>query len=118
MFPSIDRDASLLGLVRRLWLDQLRQPLVMGMVVLMVVVNVSNGLTQAPSTVKAQGPATEQPQTVTSLLPLSGQERARIHHRWMTEAVMTSHTLTAAHFFGRSGDGKSSAELQIMTKRG
>jgi hypothetical protein len=94
--------------------------LAMGMVVLVLAVNMGNGLTKEPLTVKTQAEpsATAQQHAVTSQLPQPGQAKAVFHGQWMTEAAMTSHNLTAAHFLGRSATKKLSTETQDLSKRG
>ena len=115
MSPFIDQKASWIAFFRRFRLDKVIQPFTMGVVVLVFAAGVSNGMTKVPPTVK---PQPSESQSVISPLPLPTQARVRLRHRRLTEALMTSHYLTAAHVFSPKSSGKLSAETREMSKRG
>lgn len=56
-------------------------------------------------------PEQHQPSVQASSLPLPAEESARLRRPRVTGAVMTSHSLTAAHFFGSRSVGELSAEV-------
>lgn len=115
MSPVIGHKASLIAFVRRLWLNTILQPLTMGVVVLVFAMGVSNGMTKVPPTLKSQP---LEHQVVTSSLPLPAPAEARLRHRRLTAALMTSHNLTAAHVFSPKPSGKLSAETRETPKQG
>lgn len=112
---------SVSAFIRRLWTDKWVQPLVMGMMVLVITTHMSNGLTQVTPESKAtanQHLASHQNPVITRLSPHLQQARAKVNHRWMTEASMTNHSLTAAQFLGRRADKELSAETKKLTEQG
>ena len=116
MAPSRNRTAFLLERVRRWWMDNIMHPLALGTVLVILTVGLSNVPTQTPSSIKAKPPRL--PQVTKPALPLSAQTRARLNHRRLTGADMTSHNLTAAHFFGRRSASKLSVETRDASKQG
>lgn len=119
MAPSINLTALLLGRVRRWWTDRIANFLTVGMVVVIVAAGLSNVPTQTESgATKTKSPPEQQPQVTTPALPLSAQARARLNHRRLTEAAMTSHNLTAAHFFGHRPAAKLSVQTHKTLKQG
>lgn len=119
MAPSINRTALLLGRVQRWWMDRIANFLALGMVVVILAAGFSNvpDQTKANAT-KAKSPPKQQPQVTTPALPMPPQARARLNHRRLTEAAMTSHNLTAAHFFGHRPAAKLSVETRKTSKQG
>ncbi|MEL6228845.1 MAG: hypothetical protein AAFR24_02935 [Cyanobacteria bacterium J06627_3] len=121
MALSINRMALLLRRVRRWWTDRTANFLVpLGMVVVIFAAGLSNvpAQTESGATRAKSPPKQPQPQVTTPALPLSAQVRARLNHRRLTEAAMTSHNLTAAHFFGRRPAAKLSVETRKTSKQG
>lgn len=122
MSSSIDPEASLLDLIRRLWMARVVKPLTL-VIMVMLVFATSVG-TEAPQTLPLDKANNDAPAAVEKTamppLPLSLQVRSRLlQHKRITEAAMTSHNLTAAYFLGplRSAGGLS-AELPKTPKQG
>lgn len=120
MALSINRMALLLRRVRRWWTDRTANFLALGMVVVIFAAGLSNvpAQTESGATKAKSSPKQPQPQVTTPALPLSAQVRARLNHRRLTEAAMTSHNLTAAHFFGHRPAAKLSVETRKTSKQG
>ncbi|NEQ55197.1 MAG: hypothetical protein F6K11_34600 [Leptolyngbya sp. SIO3F4] len=107
-----------LGAVRRLWHDRIIRPLALGLAVLMISANVSDGMTQKVPLVEKKAPHEHHYQAETPPLPLTVQTRNRLHrHQFVTGASMTMHNLTAAHFFGRDSVSKLSSEAYINSEQ-
>ena len=117
MAPLIDHAALLLGRVQRWWMGRTVNSLILGMVVIIF----AAGLGNVPAHIQSAGTQAKSPQRIqvtAPALPLSAQARARLNHRRLTEAAMTSHNLTAAHFFGRRPAAKLSVENRKASKQG
>lgn len=108
-----DSESSLIDSIRRLWDGLVLRPLLLGLALVLVLsTNVDTDVVKAPSqTTAAQ-------QLATPPLPLSSQEQDRLRHRRVTEANLTGHTLTSAHFFAHQPVGDLSAKTSTPSKRG
>ena len=117
--PSSSHSLSLLGFIRRLGWNQWMQPLAIGMMMLVVTTNMSTALTQPLPKVKTEVHPEQQHSSAEVRSPRLRQTKGTIYHRWMTEASMTQHSLTAAQFLGRRADNqKSSSETETLTEQG
>ncbi len=112
-----DSETSLIESIRRLWDNFMLRPMLLGLAVVLVLsANVNTDVVQVPST--AQPQTTESQQLATPPLPLSSQEQDLLRRRRVTEANLTNHTLTSAHFFLRQPMGKLSAETSTVSEQG
>ncbi len=121
MSPSVNHRVSLLDLVRSLWMGKFLRSVATGLIVLIfLAANMGSGLTQAPPGMKTKAKiaASEHHQSATAPLLLPKPAKALFHGQWMTEAAMTSHNLTAAHFLGHRVSKKLFATTQQLTKQG
>lgn len=118
MFSSTDKGVSLSNLVRRLGRGTLFQPIVLGLAVLVFVTGVDTSVPQTASQEQFHLPRQHQ-LVVTPTRPSSIEIKSRFNQRRLTEAAMTGHRLTEAHFFShRTVVGKLPAEIRNIAQKG
>ena len=117
MSSSIAPETSWLNRVRRLWMDKVSKPLAMAMMMLVFAVTMVSEVTSTlpPAEVHTKAAAK---QSITSPLPLPIKNRSRLQQHRMTQATMTSHSLTAAYLLSHRPGKKLSAKAPTPAKQG
>ena len=118
MVSSTPSKTSLLARIQRLWAENIAPLLTLGVALLVFAVSVGNGLTQeAPTAARSQ----ERPpavQTGHSSGQVDPSGPRLYYRRRVTEAAMTSHDLTSAHFLARRLVKSLPADINKSSNRG